>query len=157
MSLEISTAGISVSIATETTAGTRPTDKSAYTKLENIYAIGDMNPEPSTYDVTDLSDTVYKRYIAALKDLGGSIALSAHLNQTFITTWNTKCDEAATARAAGKKTWFCIEVPNFTNAFYVAGMPSEMGLPAIDTDAVFEGDVYIAPEEVVGWAAKPTT
>lgn len=157
MSLEISTAGISVSYAVESSAGTRPTAASAYTPISNIYAIGDMNPEPSTYDVTDLSDTVYKRYIAALKDLGGSIAFSAHINQTFVTTWNNICTAAATGRAANKKTWFCIQIPNFTNSFYVAGMPSELGLPAIDTDAVFEGDVYIAPEDVAGWAAKPTT
>ena len=156
MSLEHSTAGISVSFAEEQTAGTRPTAASAYTKLENIYSIGDMNPEPSSYDVTDLGDTVYKRYIAALKDLGGAIPLSAHLNETFINTWNSHCQSAATARAAGKKTWYCIQVPGYTNAFYVAGMPSEMGFPSVDTDAVFEGDVYIAPEEVVGWAAKPT-
>lgn len=157
MSLEISTAGIKISHATETTAGTRPTASSAYTALNNIYAIGEMNPEPATYDVTDLSDTVWKRYIAALKDMGGAIALSAHLNNDFISTWNTLCASAATARATGKKTWFCVEIPDVTNAFYIAGMPSELGLPAIDTDAVFEGDVYIAPEEIAGWAAKPTT
>lgn len=157
MSLEISTAGISVSTATESTAGTRPSAKSAYTTLNNIYAIGDMNPEPSTYDVTDLSDTVYKRYIAALKDMGGAVAFSAHLNNDFVTTWNALCTSAATARATGKRTWFCIEVPSMTNAFYIAGVPNECGLPAIDTDAVFEGDVYVAPEEVVGWAAKPTS
>lgn len=54
MANEISTAGIQIGYAVETTAGTRP---STFTNIPNVKTIGDMNPEPSTYEVTDLSDT----------------------------------------------------------------------------------------------------
>lgn len=157
MANEISTAGISLSYATEASAGTRPTTKTAYTALTNIKGIGDLNPEPASYDVTDLSDTEYKRYIGALKDVGGAIAISVNMTESFVNAWNTMCDTAATAYASNKSTWFVVQIPNWTNSFYFAGIPAKCGLSAVDTDGVFEGDVYITPNEVVGWAAKPTT
>lgn len=59
MALEISTAGVALKYATETTAGTRPT--TGYTAIPNIKETPDFNPEPSTLEVTDLSDLVWKR------------------------------------------------------------------------------------------------
>jgi hypothetical protein len=58
MALEISTAGISVSYAVEATAGTKP---DTFTTIPNIKSTPDFNPEPSTLEVTDLSDLVWKR------------------------------------------------------------------------------------------------
>lgn len=59
MALEISTAGVTLKYAVETTAGTRPT--ASYVTIPNIKATPDFNPEPSTLEVTDLSDLVWKR------------------------------------------------------------------------------------------------
>lgn len=59
MALEISTAGVALKYAVETTAGTRPT--TGYTTVPNIKETPDFNPEPSTLEVTDLSDLVWKR------------------------------------------------------------------------------------------------
>ena len=59
MALEISTAGIQLRYAVETTAGTRPT--TSYQVVPNIKSTPDFNPEPSTLEVTDLSDLVWKR------------------------------------------------------------------------------------------------
>ena len=50
MALEISTAGISVSYAVETTAGTKP---STFTNIPNIKSTPDFNPEPGALEVTD--------------------------------------------------------------------------------------------------------
>ena len=72
MALEISTAGVSLKYCVETTAGTRPT--ASYTDISGIKETPDFNPEPSTLEVTDLSDTVWKRYIAGLKDPGGALS-----------------------------------------------------------------------------------
>jgi len=58
MAIDLSTAGIRVGYAVETTAGTKPT---AFTNLANPKSIPDMNPEPNTLDVTSLNDTEWKR------------------------------------------------------------------------------------------------
>ena len=59
MALEISTAGVSLKWCCETTAGTRPSV--SYATISGIKETPDFNPEPSTLEVTDLSDTVWKR------------------------------------------------------------------------------------------------
>lgn len=148
MANELSTAGISIGYAVETTAGTRP---STFTNIPNVKTIGDMNPEPSTYEVTDLSDTEWKRYIGALKDIGGAVSLTVNITQAFITAWEGMVSAAATAFASGKACWFQVSVPDVTKKFYFAGIPASLGLPQIETDAVFEGDVYITPNQIDGW------
>lgn len=58
MAIELSTAGILVKWAVETTAGTMPT--TGYSVLKGVKSLGEMNPEPETLEVTDLSDTEWK-------------------------------------------------------------------------------------------------
>lgn len=147
MANEISTAGISIGYAVETTAGTKP---SAFTDIPNVKTIGEFNPEPSTLEVTDLSDTEWKRYIPGLKDPGGAIALTVNMTKAFLTAWAALVSAAETGLASDKATWFQVEVDN-VGVFEFAGMPSDAGLPGIETDSVFEGDVYIVPNQIDGW------
>jgi hypothetical protein len=151
--MELSTAGVLLKYAVETTAGTRPT--TGYTQVPSIKAIPDFNPEPESLEVTDLSDTEWRRYIAGLKDPGGALSFTANLTTAFKTAWETLVTAAETAAASSKATWFEVMVPNF-GSFYFAGMPVEMGLPASDVNAVFEGDVYITPNQIHGWDTSST-
>lgn len=153
MSLEISTAGIKLKYCVETTAGTRPT--ASYTEIPNIKSIPDFNPAPSNLEVTDLSDTTWKRYIEGLKDPGGSIAFGANFTSAFRTAWETLITAYTTGIAASKATWFEIAVPNF-GSFYFAGTPAVLGLAGAEVDEVFDGDVYITPNQVHGWDTAST-
>lgn len=154
MALELSTAGILVKYAVETTSGTRPT--TGYTTLPNIKAIPDLNPEPSSLDVTDLSDIEWKRYIPGLKDPGGSVAFTANNTEEFITAWAKLVSAAETGKESEFATWFEIFVPGLTNSFYFAGMPSDLGLSAAEVDSVLSIEAYVAPNQIAGWAAKST-
>lgn len=60
-----------------------------------------------------------------------------------------------TGIASNKATWFEIMVPSF-NSFYFAGIPSELGLKAMDVNAVLEDDVYITPNQIHGWDTSST-
>jgi hypothetical protein len=153
MALEISTAGISLKYAVETTAGTRPT--TGYTAIPNIKETPDFNPEPSTLEVTDLSDLVWKRYIAGLKDPGGAISFTANLTAAFKTAWETLVSAYTTAIASSKATWFEIKVPNI-GSFYFSGIPSELGINGMSVDAVAESTVYITPNQIEGWDTSST-
>ena len=152
MANELSTAGVSVKYCVETTAGTKPT--SGFTAIPNIKAIPDLNPEPSSLEVTDLSDTEWKRYIPGLKDPGGALAFSANNTDAFQTAWATLVSAADAGRLASKATWFEIVVPGLTKSFQFAGIPSELGLSGIDVDSVLEVDAYIAPNQIDGWDTK---
>ena len=153
MALELSTAGVSLKYAVETTAGTRPT--ASYTAVPNIKETPDFNPEPSTLEVTDLSDTVWKRYIAGLKDPGGALSFTANLTSGFKTAWETMVTAYTTAAASSKATWFEINVPT-VGSFYFAGIPSELGINGMSVDEVAEVSVYITPNKIHGWDTAST-
>ena len=104
MANELSTAGILVKYKVEATAGTRPT--SAYTTIPNIVSTGEINSSPESLEVTDLSDTVWRRYIPGLKDPGGAITFTANLTSSFKTAWETLVTAANTGLAANKSCWF---------------------------------------------------
>lgn len=155
MANEISTAGVLVKYAAESSAGVRPS--TGYTTIPNIKSTPDLNPEPSNHEVTDLTDTEWKRYIAGLKDPGGALSFGANNTTAFQTAWGTLVSAYTTAAASSKAIWFEIMVPGLTNSFYFAGIPSTLGLSAMDVDAAAEINAYITPNQIVGWAAKSTT
>lgn len=154
MALEISTAGILLKYAAEATAGTRPT--TGYTTVPNIKSTPDFNPEPSTLEVTDLSDLVWKRFIPGLKDPGGALSFNANLTSAFKTAWETLVSAYTTALASSKAVWFEILVPT-VGSFYFAGIPSELGINGYEVDAVAEISVYITPNQIHGWDTSSTT
>ena len=153
MALELSTAGVSLKYCVETTAGTRPT--ASFTAVPNIKETPDFNPEPSTLEVTDLSDTVWKRYIAGLKDPGGALSFTANLTSAFKTAWEALVSAYETGIASSKATWFEINVPT-VGSFYFAGIPSELGINGMSVDAVAEVSVYITPNKIHGWDTAST-
>ena len=153
MALEISTAGVGLRWCVETTAGTRPTTN--YQIVPNIKSTPDFNPEPGTLEVTDLSDLVWKRYIAGLKDPGGALAFTANLTAAFKTAWSGVVSAYTTGIASSKATWFEIVVPT-VGSFYFSGIPSELGINGMEVDAVAEVDVYITPNKIHGWDTTST-
>jgi hypothetical protein len=154
MANELSTAGVLVKYKVEATAGVRPT--TGYTTIPNIKSTPDLNPEPSSLEVTDLSDEEWKRYIAGLKDPGGALAFNANNTDAFQTAWATLVSAYDTAAAASKAVWFEIYVPGLTNSFFFAGIPSELGLGAMEVDSPAEVTAYVTPNQIEGWAAAST-
>lgn len=154
MAIDLSTAGVSLNYAVEATAGTRPT--TGYTKIAGIKAIPDINPEPGSLETTTLDALVWRTYISGLKDPGGALAFTANLTQDFMTAWETLVTAYQEAAEDGKRTWFAIQVPGLTDAFYFAAEVSALGLSAIEVDAVLEIEPYLTPVEILGWETAPT-
>ena len=152
MALELSTIGIALKYAPEATAGTRPT--TGFTEIENITSIGEISATPEQLDVTNLKDT-WRRYIDGVKDGGGNVAIGANFTAAFKTAWEAAVTAYETAKAAGKALWFEVSVPNF-DSFYIAGAPSDLGLPSIEVNSVFAGTVNITPNQIAGWATSST-
>lgn len=152
--IDLSTAGVTVRYAVETTAGTRPT--TSFTALTGIKAIPDLNPEPSNIETTTLDELEWRTYIPGLKDPGGALAFSANNTEAFQTEWETLVAEAEEAKEAGKAMWFAIVIPGLSKAFYFAGTPSPLGLSGIEVDSVLEIDGYISPSRIEGWQVKPS-
>lgn len=117
--VDLSTAGITIQYAAETTAGTRPT--TGFTVIPSIKSIPDLNPEPSSLETTSLEATEWKTYIPGLKDPGGAIQLTANNNEAFQTAWSTLVEAAATAKEDGKAIWFARSYTWFDEEFLFCG------------------------------------
>lgn len=148
MAIALSTAGITVGYAVETTAGTKPT---SFTAISGIKSISDLNAEPNQLDCTPLEELEWKQYIPGLKDVGGVVTFGANNTNAFQTAWNGLVSAADTAAESDLDCWFCITVPGLTNKFYFTGAPSPLGLSAIEVDSVLDIDAYVTPHTVKGW------
>ena len=153
MALELSTAGIEVKWAVETTKGTRPV--SGYTTIPNVKSIPGYNPEPSSLQVTDLSDEEWHRYIPGLKDPGGAIGFTVNYNATFLTAWQALMTAYETAKESDLSVWIEFSIPN-TNSFYFAAIPSALGFNGAEVDSVLENVAYVTPNGEPVWAAAST-
>ena len=157
MANEVSTAGLTLKYAVETTKGTRPT--TGYTQVARIKNVPDLNPTPGQIDVTDLSDLEWKRSIPGLKDVGGAVSFKLnHTNEAesgwaaIVSAW----EAAQEAEGGPKAMWFEVSHPKLSKAFYFAGQPTPLGLSAAEVDAALEIDAYITPNQIAGWATKST-
>ena len=152
--IDLSTAGVSVQYAVETAAGTRPT--TGYTSLPGIKAIPDINPEPGSLETTTLDELEWRTYIPGLKDPGGALAFTANNTEEFQTEWEELVEKSDTGSETGLSMWFAIVVPGLTKSFYFSGVPSPLGLSAVEVDSVLEVDGYITPTSIAGWQTAPT-
>lgn len=153
MAIDLSTAGVSLWYAVETTAGTRPT--TGYTRIKGVKSTPSLNAAPDTLETTTLDELEYKTYIDGLKDLGGALEFTFNLTEELITAWDTLMTAYTTAKAAGKATWFTIVVPGLSDSFYFTGNPSAMGLPETSVNSVLEITNYITPTNAPEKYAKP--
>nr|DAT77098.1 MAG TPA: tail tube protein [Caudoviricetes sp.] len=154
MAINLSTAGIALKYAVEATKGTRPT--TGYTRIYGAKSTPSLNPAPDTLETTTLDETEFKTYIDGLKDLGGALEFTFNLTEDLITAWDALMEAYETAKAEQKATWFVIEIPGLTNAFYFTGNPSDMGLPETSVSSVLEITNYITPTGAPVKATKPT-
>lgn len=151
MAIELSTAGILVKWAVESTAGTMPT--TGFVTIKGVKSIPEFNPEPPTLDVTPLAETEYHRYIPGLKDAGGAVGLTVNDYDDFRTSWAALLAAYETGKASGKALWIEYNVPGLSgdNSFYYTAIPSELGFGGAEVDAVYENVAYLTPNTVHGW------
>lgn len=154
MAINLSTAGIHLLYAVESTAGTRPT--TGYIDLKGVKSIPSLNPSPDSLETTDLNQTEYKTYIDGLKDVGGSIEFTFNLTNDLITAWETLMTSYETAKGQNKAVWFLIYIPQLSKVFYFTGNPSNLGMPEAAVSSVLEITNYITPTDAPVMAAAPS-
>lgn len=147
--IDLSTAGIRVGYAHESSAGTKP---SAFTNLPNPKSVPDMNPSPNALDITSLNDTEWKRYMEGLKDMGGALGITFGMSQEFYDTWQTMCETAESNKALGKRLWMVFYCPGIDDSFFMTVDASKMGFPAAEVDKVLDVTVNVLPTGEIGWA-----
>lgn len=154
MGIPLSTIGIKVSYAVETTEGTRPT--ADYTHIPDLKSIPSFNPSPNTADATTFDNTEYTSYVQLLKDLGGALEILANFTQELYNKWETMVAAYETGIKTSKKTWFCFDIPGFDKSAYVPIQPAHMGIPEASANSLYETTLYVTPIGEPEFAADPT-
>ena len=154
MAINLSTAGIHLLYAAETTAGTRPI--TGYVDIKGVKSIPSLNPSPDSLETTDLNQEEYKTYIDGLKDLGGALEFTFNLTNDLVDAWDDLMETYETAKQANKAVWFFIYVPGLSKNFYFTGNPSEMGMPEASVSSVLEITNYITPTDAPTKASNPS-
>ncbi|MEG0898501.1 MAG: hypothetical protein RSF40_02170 [Oscillospiraceae bacterium] len=153
MGIPISSAGVTVGYAVETTAGTKPV--TGFIKIPDIKKVPNLNPSPSSLDTTILSETEYKTAINGLKDLGGALEFTANLTEELMAAWDTIMT-TYTGLTAGKQMWIEIKHPKLAKSVFFKGEPTPIGSPEYSIDGVSEISLYIAPVSAPKWETKST-
>ena len=158
MAIAITSIGVKVSYAFESVAGTRPT--TGYTLIPQVKEIPEMNPQPEALDTTSFDNLEYTTSIPGLKDIGGDLAFTANFTQALYDLWQDAgtgiMDKWATAKAAGKAMYLCIDIPGLDESCYISVVPSNIGLPATSINSVMEVTLHFTPVGEPTWSTDPT-
>ena len=154
MGIALSTIGIKVSYAVETTAGQRPT--AGYKHIPDLKSIPSINPAPNTADATTFDNLEYTSYVQLLKDIGGALEISANFTQELFEVWDGMVDAYEGGIKDGKETWICFDIPGFEKSAFVTVQPARMGIPEASANALLETTVFITPTGEPVFEADPT-
>lgn len=146
----VSTLGITFGYGTETTANTKP---ATFTELTRINAIGGISIDSEQIDASALVDEV-SRYIRGRGDTGGTFPITVNLTPDTKSEWATVISTYS-ALTDGKRMWFEVIVPGFTEAFFiVAQPPTAIPMPELNQNELLTVEFTLTIEEYKGMDTK---
>lgn len=146
----VSTLGITFGYGTETTANTKP---ATFTELTRINAIGGISIDSEQIDASALVDEV-SRYIRGRGDTGGTFPVTVNLTPDTKSEWATVISTYS-ALTDGKRMWFEVIVPGFTEAFFiVAQPPTAIPMPELNQNELLTVEFTLTIEEYKGMDTK---
>lgn len=149
----ISTLGVELSYAVETTKGTKPATTSSWTTLTRINGIGGISISPETIDSSALEDLV-ERSVAGRATTGGTFSVTVNVTNDTITEWN-KVISDYNGRGADMRMWFQVKSPDLTKAFFIVAQPPQMlPMPDISQNELLTMEIPLTIEEFKGMDTK---
>ena len=162
MAGEVSSAGIKIKYAVETSAGVRPTtgylEKASSGTLkiaEYVTGISGLTADFEQYDVTPLSETQRHRFVKGLQGNDGNLSLACNINPTSRTDWGLIVT-AYEALTDGKGMWFEFTLPGDTQSAFFRCIPCPMGFPDVEAASAVQGAVQLIENQYDGWQTKST-
>lgn len=147
----VSTLGITLSYAVETTAGEKPTE--GWQILHRINEIGEIGLDTETIDASALEDYT-ERTVAGRASTGGKWDVTFNATDATIGEW-TDLITAYKGLSGGKRMWFQTTVPGLTKSdFVVAQPPLQIPKPSAGQNELYTCTMSMAIEEYVGFDAK---
>lgn len=160
MAGEISSAGVAIYYAPESTVDTCPStgfkQKATSATLniaDYVTGVSGLGADYDMLDVTPLSETQRHRFIKGLQNNDGSIELSANINPTSRADWSRIVSEFA-ALTGGKSLWFEFILPGDTDGFFIRAEPLPMRFPDVEAGSAVQGAIQLVENKCTGFATK---
>lgn len=151
----ISTLGVKVGYAVESTAGTKPT---AFTQLERVNSIGGITLDTEQIDASALEDEI-SRYVSGRQDTGGTWTLTFNMTNEVVTELETMITAYKGIRDSDKKMWFVVWSPFLEKSFFVVAQPPvNIPVPELSQNELQTVELSLTIEEYKGMdeAIEPT-
>lgn len=152
MSQRVTTAGMYLCWAAETTAGERPT--TGYTVFPEIKSMPDLNQEPNAINSTTLLETEYETSEPGLKSVG-TLTYGANMTDELEEIVEGVIEAQETAAAAGKRIWFAEVNPKLKKASFLAGKLSNINFAEASTGSMGDTSLYITASTGILRYEKP--
>lgn len=153
MPKNLTTIGVKISYAVETTKNVRPT--TGYVHIPGVKGTNDYNAQPSVGDGTTFDNLEYTTKVKLLKEAPDNVELTANMSQDFYDTWEALMGAYNTGAETDKATWFCIDIPGLDKSIYFNGEPSPLGVPEMSANSILEIVAYITPMSEPIFAEDP--
>lgn len=153
MSQRVTTAGMYLCWAAETTAGTRPT--TGYTVIPEIKSMPDLNQEPNAIDSTTLLETENETSEPGLKSVG-VLTYGANMTDDLEEIVEDLIAAQEEAAEAGKRIWYAEVNPKLKKASFFAGKMSNINFSEASVNAMGDTSIYITPSTGILRYEKPT-
>lgn len=157
MAGEISSAGVKIYYAPESTAGTMPStgfkQKATGATLniaDYVTGVSGLDADYDMYDVTPLSEENRHRFIRGLMSNDGSIDLAANINPTSRADWGAIVAEQ-NALTGGKALWFEFILPGDTDAVFVRAEAMPMRFPDVEAGSAVQGAIHLIENQYADW------
>lgn len=143
----ISTVGVKVGYAVETTAGTKP---AKFKQIHRINATDDIGIDTETIDASALEDEVDKE-IAGRGSTGGTFNVTVNLTNETIKEWETLISEYKAGKTAGKAVWYEEYYPALDKAYFTKiEPPARIPKPGLDQNGLATVEMTLTINEYVG-------
>ena len=143
----ISTLGMKLGYAIETTPGVAPT---AYSWLQRANSIGGIEQSTETIDASAIEDLI-TRSIAGRQDTGGEWTFSFNLTNETRPMYQKMLDDASDALTENRRTWFTVLSMYLDRAFFIVAQPGgTIPMPSIDQNALLVAELTLALDEYKG-------
>lgn len=144
----ISTLGVTLGYAVESSAGSKP---SSFTTLTRINAIGGISQDTEQIDASALEDTSSK-YIAGRADTGGTISVTVNLTPDTITEWETLISAYNTAHSSNLQMWFEVSSAGLggKSFYFIAEPPQDIPMPESSQNELWTVEIPLAIVDYIG-------
>lgn len=147
----LSTIGVQLGYAVETTAGTRPT--TGYKELTRINSIGGVTVDLEQIDASALIDKTTKNI--AGRGSVGDWSVTVNVTNDTIAEWQGVKDAADEGKTADKGLWFEIIHPQITDGYFVkAELPDVLPWSDTSQNELLTMEISLTVAEVLGYATK---